>query len=102
MSARADQVGQKVDRRLEAQDLFNSAWNQLRPAAQKVEGPGVSQEGEHAMGDRVDRGVMTGDEYKSRIGHDLLGDMRPSGPSSCTIFEIMPSPGFLEALDRAR
>ena len=29
-----------------------------------------------------------------------LGDMRPSGPSSCTSFEIMPSVGFFsDALD---
>src|SRR5580704_14006819 len=65
--------GPKVDRRLEAQHLFNSAWNQLRPAAQQVDGPGVAQEGEHAMGDEVDCGVMTGDEYKDAIVYDLAG-----------------------------
>ena len=45
----------------------------LRAAAQQLEGPGVPQQGQHAVGDQVDRGIMTGDEYQQRIGQDLVG-----------------------------
>src|SRR5262249_17799238 len=55
-------AGKELNRRLEAQDLLDGAGDQLRPAAQKFEGPGVPQHSEHAVGDRVDRGIMTGDE----------------------------------------
>ena len=33
----------KVDRRLEAKHLLDGARNQLRPAAQQVDGPGIAQ-----------------------------------------------------------
>src|SRR5262249_38077226 len=55
-------AGKELNRRLEAQDLLDGAGDQLRPAAQKFEGPGVPQHSEHAVGNRVDRGVMTSDE----------------------------------------
>src|SRR5262249_12744781 len=55
-------AGKELNRRLEAQDLLDGAGDQLRSAAQKFEGPGVPQHSEHAVGDRVDRGIMTGDE----------------------------------------
>ena len=50
------------------------------------------------MGDRVDRGIMAGDEQKDALVTISLGDMRPSGPSSCTSFEIMPSVGSFGVL----
>src|ERR1700733_5490338 len=65
--------GPKVDRRLEAQHLLDGAWNQLRPPAQQVDGPGVPQQRQHAVGDEVDCRVMTGDEYKDAIVYDLAG-----------------------------
>src|SRR5262245_17148959 len=55
-------AGKELNRRLDAKDLLDGAGDQLRPVAQKFEGPGVPQHSEHAVGDRVDRRIMTGDE----------------------------------------
>ena len=39
----------------------------------RLEGPGVAQQHQHAVGDGVDGGVMTGDQQQHRVGHGLLG-----------------------------
>ena len=94
MSASADRLGKNWTDDWRRRISSMAPGDQLRPAAQQLEGPGVPQHGQHAVGDQVDRGIMTGDEQQhAHWSRPRSGDMGPSGPSSCTIFESMPSPG---------
>src|SRR5262245_14359789 len=56
--------GPELDRRFEPQELLDPRHDQFRPTAQLLEGLGVPQQREHAVGDQVDRSLMAGEEQK--------------------------------------
>src|SRR6185312_13274596 len=69
--------GPELDRRLKAQQLLDPGHDQLRSAAQLLELVGVPQQGQHAVRDQVDRGLMPGEEHEQRVVDDRLLGQAP-------------------------
>ncbi len=61
---------EELHRRLQPKHLLDGPRNQLRPAAQQLDRPGVAQHGEHAMRDQIDRRVMAGEEQQDGVVDD--------------------------------
>ncbi len=53
-----------MNRRLEAQKLFDNARRERIIPAQPLEPLGIAQERKHAVGDEIDRGLMSSHEKK--------------------------------------
>src|SRR5215469_5699440 len=62
----------ELDRRFEAEELLDPRHDHFRPPAQFLEGFVVPQQGEHAVGDQVDRGLVAGKEQKHGIAQEFV------------------------------
>ncbi len=72
MSSSGDAVRQELHRWLVAQQFLDQADDQVGFAAQPLEHVGVAQQGEHAVGDEVDGGLVAGEQQQRGGGHQLL------------------------------
>ena len=80
MSSRAERVGQNWTDDSKRSSSSTAGHDQLRSAAQLLELVGVPQQGQHAVRDQVDRGLMPGEEQQQRVADErLLGTGVPPG-----------------------
>ena len=77
MSSRAERVGQNWTDDSKRSSSSTAGHDQLGSAAQLLERLGVPQQGEHAVGDQVDRGLMPGEEQEQRVADDRLLGQAP-------------------------
>ena len=73
-------AGKELHRRLQPLHLLDGPGNEFGSAAHKIERLGVAQQHQHAVGDGVDSGVMTGDQQQHCVGGGLLGGHGPVWP----------------------
>ena len=85
MSSSAVRNGHEVHGRLVAQQFLDHRDGQVRVVAQPLQHCRVAQQGQHAVGDEVDGGLVPGDEQQHRGADHCSSGMRPSGPSSVAI-----------------
>ena len=65
-------AGAEMDRRLEPQQLIDNAWRKRGVLVQPLQPFAMAQQREHAIGDEVDGGLVSGDQQKHGGGEEIV------------------------------